>query len=140
MMYLFHNVYGDADELIDTKPDNVQAVPFGWTDEIEAARNELLTQLNCSVSALPSIVFEIPEKMIVVGVIVNGVMEESLARLPTHYEEIRISDMPKPWNWGDILPIIEDLKISTTPYPGQGEILKWDPTTEKWVPRIAVLP
>jgi len=135
MMYLFHNVYGDADELISTKPNDVQAVPFGWTDEIETARNELLNSLGCTVSCLPSIVFEVPEKMVVVGVLVDGVMEESLARMPAHYEEIRIFDMPKPWNWDDILPIIEDLKISTKPYPSNGEILKWDAQAEQWIPK-----
>lgn len=140
MMYLFHNVYGDADELIATKPDDVQAVPFGWTEEIENARNELLSSLSCTVSCLPSIVFEVPEKMVKVGVFVNGVVEESLARMPAHYEEIRIFDMPKPWNWGDILPIIEDVKVSTTPYPSGSELLKWNAESDQWVPKITVLP
>lgn len=136
MMYLFHNVYGDAAELIDTKPNDVQAVPFGWTDEIEAARNTLIASLNCTVSCLPSIVFEVPEKMITVGVLVDGVLEESLARLPAHYEEVRIFDMPKPWNWNDILPIIEGIKISTKPYPSNGQLFTWDIETEEWIPRV----
>jgi hypothetical protein len=131
-MYLFHNVYGDADQLIATKPDDVITVPFGWTDEIEANRNAILTQLNSSVSALPAIIFEVPEKMVVIGVLVDGVMEESLARLPIHYEEIRIADMPKPWNWNDILSIIEDCKISTKPYPDFTKIYRWNIDTLSW--------
>lgn len=140
MIYLFHNVYGDADELIATKPDNVQAVPFGWTDEIEIARNELIASLGCTVSCLPSVVFLVNEKMVVTGVMVNGVMEESLARMPEHYEELRVFDMPKPWNWADILPIIEDLQVSTKPYPPENQLLKWDVESEQWIPKIAVLP
>lgn len=132
MMYLFHNVYGDADELIATKPDNVQAVPFGWTDEIEANRNAILAQVNCSVSTLPALVFEVPEKMVVVGVLVDGVMEDSLARMPAHYEEIRIFDMPKPWNWAAILPIIEGLKVSTMPYPDFKKSYIWNTNTMSW--------
>lgn len=134
-MYLFHNVYGDADELILTKPDDVQAIPFGWTDEIENARNQLINSLNCAVSSLPSIVFEVPEKMAVVGVLVDDVMEESLARLPAHYEEIRIFDLPKPWNWVDILLIIEGLKVSSRPYPSTGSVLQWDSQADQWIPK-----
>lgn len=41
-LYFFHNVYGDEQNLLDTMPANVVAVPVGWTEEVEAARNEIL--------------------------------------------------------------------------------------------------
>ena len=132
--YLFHNVYGDADELIATKPADVVAVPFGWTDEIEANRNAILTSLDRNgVSTLPSVVYQINEKMVETSVFVDGDMQPSLARLPQHYEEIRVFDMPKPWNWTDINNIIADTQISTKPYPDFTKIYRWDIDTLSWV-------
>jgi hypothetical protein len=132
-MYLFHNVYGDAEGLIANKPTDVQCVPFGWTEEIETARNELIVQLNCTVSCLPSLVFLVPEKMVVVGVLVDGVIEESLARFPAHYEELRILDMPKPWSWNTIIPIVQDSLISTKPYPADGKLYNWNKEQLNWI-------
>jgi hypothetical protein len=40
MRYFFYNVYGDAQELIDTLPSDVTAIPFGWSKDIEEARNK----------------------------------------------------------------------------------------------------
>lgn len=139
MMYLFHNVYGDAEGIIANKPEGVQCVPFGWTEEIETTRNQLIAQLGCSVSCLPSLVFPVPEKMVVTGVIVDGIMEESLARLPAHYEELRILDMPKPWSWNTIMPIVQNVAIATKPYPGGSEVFKWDVESEEWVPNVSAL-
>jgi hypothetical protein len=78
--------------------------------------------------------------MVAVGVLVNGVMEESLARLPAHYEELRILDMPKPWSWNTIMPVVQDIIIAAKPYPSIDGSHKWDANTEQWVPKIAVLP
>jgi hypothetical protein len=132
-MYLFHNVYGDAEGLIANKPEGVQCVPFGWTEEIETTRNELIAQLDCTVSCLPSLVFLVPEKMVVVGVLVDEVLEESLARLPEHYEELRILDMPKPWSWNTVLPIVEDTFIATKPYPADGKVYRWNVEQLNWI-------
>jgi hypothetical protein len=130
--YLFHNVYGDADELIATKPNDVVAVPFGWTDEIEANRNAILAQLNCNNSVLPSVIFHVQEKMIEIGVWVDDHMELTMARLPEHYEEIRVFDMPKPWNWTDINNLIADFQMSTKIYPDFKKVYRWNIDTLSW--------
>lgn len=58
MRYLFHNIYGDAQSLLDTLPSDVEAIPFGWDEETETARNNKLAELdNVMVGELPSLVF-----------------------------------------------------------------------------------
>jgi hypothetical protein len=132
--YLFHNVYGDADELIANKPDDVIAVPFGWTDAVEANRNQILANIGRNgVSTLPSVIYEVNEKMIDTAVFVYGNLEHSLAMCPQHYEEIRVFDMPKPWNWTDINNIIADTQLSTKPYPDFTKKYRWDVPTLSWI-------
>ena len=59
MRYLLHNIYGDADDLIASAPDDVTCVPFGWDAETEAARNALLADLGVAgVSGLPALLVE----------------------------------------------------------------------------------
>ena len=59
MRYLLHNIYGDADDLIASAPDDVISVPFGWDAATEAARNDLLAQLGLSgVSGLPCLLYQ----------------------------------------------------------------------------------
>ena len=43
MRYFFHNIYGDANDLIASKPQDVQAIPFGWDEQSELGRNQLLS-------------------------------------------------------------------------------------------------
>ena len=58
MRYLFHNIYGDAQSLLDTLPSDVEAIPFGWDEETETARNNKIAELNnVVVGELPSLVF-----------------------------------------------------------------------------------
>lgn len=76
-------------------PDDVVEVPFGWTPEIEAERNNLLTELGLTgVSALPCLVFHVEEKTVL-----NGDEEHVI---PAHWRELRISDLDKPWTWDKI--------------------------------------
>ena len=44
--YLFHNIYGDAQNLIDTLPADVEAIAWGWDVATETAREEKLAELN----------------------------------------------------------------------------------------------
>ena len=37
--YFFHNIYGDAQNLIDTAPEDVICIPAGWSPEAETNRN-----------------------------------------------------------------------------------------------------
>jgi len=55
-IYLFHNVYGDAHDLINYAPENVECIPFGWTEEEENYRNSMIEQLNVGISVLPTVV------------------------------------------------------------------------------------
>ena len=58
MRYLFHNIYGDAQSLLDTLPSDVEAIPFGWDEETETARNNKIVELdNVAIGELPSLVF-----------------------------------------------------------------------------------
>ncbi len=58
MRYLFHNIYGDAQSLLDTLPSDVEAIPFGWDEETETARNNKMAELNnVVVGELPSLVY-----------------------------------------------------------------------------------
>ena len=55
MRYLFHNIYGDAQSLLDTLPSDVEAIPFGWDEETETARNNKIVELdNVAIGELPS--------------------------------------------------------------------------------------
>lgn len=80
MRYLFHNIYGDADELITTKPNDVVCIPFGWSTEIEEERNKKMQEINLVVSGLPSLCYLENDK----------------------YKEFRIDELSKPWTWESI--------------------------------------
>jgi hypothetical protein len=121
-----------ADELIATKPADVIAVPFGWTEDVEANRNTILAQLSCNTSVLPSVIFHVQEKMVDIGVWVDDHVELTMTRLPEHYEEIRVFDMPKPWNWTDINNIIADTQTSTKSYPDFKKVYRWNIDTLSW--------
>lgn len=97
--YLFHNIYGDATELINTKPDDVILVPFGWSPDIENTRNFLLQELNLTgVSCLPSLIFWCPARTITVFN-QNG---SSVVNIPEKWEEVAVGYLPQPWTWQQI--------------------------------------
>lgn len=99
-IYLFHNVYGDADELILTAPENVIAIPYGWDEETEINRNSFLSEMNFYASCLPSVAFWVNETVIPEQQTEDSFFAETI--IPAHWQEIRVEDMPKPWNWNDI--------------------------------------
>lgn len=105
MRYFFHNIYGDAQELLDTLPADVQAVPFGWTPDVEDARNQLLSQLNATVSDLPSVLFLRPAH--IKQFLIDGQMTD--VQVPEAWNEIRVGDMSKPWTWQAIDQAITDI-------------------------------
>lgn len=77
MRYLFHNVYGDADALVTSAPDDVTCVPFGWDADTEQARNVLLDMLGRSVPALPWLLSD------------DG-------------QDVPVALLPQPWSWQQI--------------------------------------
>ena len=99
MRYFFHNIYGDADELIASKPQDVEAVPFGWDEESETNRNRILSELNSSVSCLPSLIYWRNEYSY------DSVDENNqpvTITVPAHWEEIRVAEIERPWTWDKI--------------------------------------
>jgi hypothetical protein len=90
--YFFHNVYGDADELLATKPDDIIAVPFGWDGITEDYRNSLLLQLNAVVSCLPCVIYWKEETSYTDS---DGVTTV----IPAHWHEYRFEQEDKPWTW-----------------------------------------
>lgn len=100
MRYLFYNVYGDANELIASKPDDVIAVAFGWEPEIEQERNRIINELGIGVSTLPSLIYFVEEYIDIIS-------EPQPVTIPAHWEELRISDLPKPWTWEQIEEVVE---------------------------------
>jgi hypothetical protein len=98
--YLFHNIYGDADNLIANKPGNVILVPFGWDEETESNRNAILNELGASVTCLPSVLF-FGKEYVAYG-------ENDVERIePAKWEEVRVGTLEKPWNWDDINACIQ---------------------------------
>lgn len=93
--YLFHNIYGDANDLIANKPDNVILVPFGWDEETENVRNSLMKELNLNITSLPSLAFWGKSYEYVTG-------RNVTISYPQQWEEVRIGTLEKPWNWSDI--------------------------------------
>lgn len=55
--YFFHNIYGDAQTLLDTLPSDVVAVPAGWSPEAESNREEYTTALGQSPNAYPTVFY-----------------------------------------------------------------------------------
>ncbi len=100
MTYLFHNLYNEEADLIASAPENVECIPFGWSEEAENYRNLKLEEIGIGVSSLPSVIAWRNEY----NVEVEGVTMTVLA----HWEEIRLSDIEKEnWNWAYINSIIE---------------------------------
>lgn len=97
--YLFHNVYGDANELIATEPESVVTVAWGPDEQTEAHRNEMIAELGITPSTLPSLIFWMPFKQI--WTYINN--EPYLQDVPAHWAEVRVADLPKPWNWQEII-------------------------------------
>lgn len=128
MKYLFHNIYGDANDLISTKPDDVILVPYGWDENTEMKRNEILAQLNLSgISGLPCYVFQHPAYKELIPERVNKefnldengniiydengyptftnnetIIPADIISLPEGYLEVPIFRLEKPWSWEEI--------------------------------------
>ena len=95
---LIHNIYGDADHLIVSAPEDVVCIARSWTPEAEASLRELMdAQGVASISCLPAFLFRHDE----------GIYE------------IRVADLPTPWTWDDIFDARDALidRIDNPPDP-----------------------
>jgi hypothetical protein len=110
-IYFFHNVYGDEQDLIEKLPDNVVAVPFGWTPEIEENRNNILSEIGQNASTIPCIFVYIHEHYADKSFFptIESLSEnDSRKSMQEHlvlakWTQFDILSMPKPWTWIDIL-------------------------------------
>lgn len=93
--YFFHNVYGDADNLLATLPSDVIPVPFGWDPETEQKRNSIIAQLNCTVSCLPSLVYWVNESSSIDR-------DGNTFTIPGHWKEFRFEFENQPWSWDSV--------------------------------------
>ena len=102
-IYLFHNIYGDADELLKTKADNVIAIPAGWTEELETARNNMLAELNIGIGQYPAVVFWKKEQF-VPKMFVGTEKETKEYYTDAKWDDIPVGDWPQEdWTWDKIL-------------------------------------
>lgn len=86
MKYLIHNIYGDADELIASAPNDIECIPRGWSAEEESLLASRLSSAQLSgVSCLPALLEWLPEY--------------------NTWIETRIADISTPWNWSIILDV-----------------------------------
>ena len=93
--YFFYNIYGDADDLLASKPSDVIPVPFGWDPATEAYRNQLLSELGVVVSCLPSLIYWVEESTQLDS---TG---DSI-QVPAHWKEFRFELDCKPWSWSQL--------------------------------------
>lgn len=115
-IYLFHNIYGDADDLIANKPSDCITVPAGWDEAAEANRNQVIASLSGfkGFSCLPSVVYFQPAyQLTLIDTFKN---ETEIKELGNLWTEIRVEDMPKPWNWTEIMAIIDSDKNRTVTF------------------------
>ena len=102
-LYFFYNVYGDADELFRTKPENVIAVPAGWSEELETARNNILAELNQSISHYPGVIFWKKEQL-VPKKFVGTDKETKEYYTDAKWDIIPVGDwLQEEWTWDKIL-------------------------------------
>jgi hypothetical protein len=94
--YFFHNVYGDAAELLVTKPADVIAVPFGWDEATEMRRNQILQEIGAGVSGLPSLLTWVDASTVTAP---NG----TVVSFPARWVEYRFDAQEKPWSWEKVV-------------------------------------
>ena len=105
MRYLFHNIYGDAQSLLDTLPSDVEAIPFGWDEETETVRNNKIAELNnVVIGELPSLVFwrEAWDSSFEI----DG--ETTTVNNPACWWPVNFSELEGDWKWAKMEKYIKD--------------------------------
>lgn len=105
MKYFFHNIYGDAQTLIDTAEEDVIVIPFGWTEEIEQRRNQIINEIGVTPSSLPSVVYYKIEQEI-------HHPDGTITIEPAQYREFVVDTLDKPWTWKKIDAKISEANVS----------------------------
>lgn len=105
-VYLFHNIYGDADGLIQLAPEHIILVPFGWDEDTENNRNAIIEELGVIPSCLPSIVAWKKEESLPIVVTQEGIEVDGLIK-EAHWEELRLGKFPRYlWNWTHVMALL----------------------------------
>jgi hypothetical protein len=94
--YFFYNVYGDSEELLASKPDDVIAVPYGLNEEAEYARHLLIARTGIIITYIPSIFTEVTDE--------DG---------KTSWKEFRFEHKIKPWSWDQVNDVVEVVPEAT---------------------------
>jgi hypothetical protein len=111
--YLFHNIYGDAQELIDTSPNNVVPIPFGWVKSVEEYRNLVLNEMNTSIGELPAVCFWLDQYEYTR--FDEEYQKDVIETIPAHWETLNIPrHINKPWTWDKINETIQNWDIYKT--------------------------
>lgn len=101
--YLFHNIYGDAQTLIDTKSNDVIVVPFGWDQQTESIRDSMLNLLKVNVASLPAVVVWREEY-----IVTSPHPDDAPKTMPAGWFVLHLNDVPQSdWNWSQIQSIID---------------------------------
>lgn len=113
LFYFFHNVYGDVDSLLSSKPSNVVSIPFGWTQAVEENRQSVLTNLNATVSELPSLAFWVDQyEFERFDIVYNENVKENVN---AHWEVLSIPrGVEGTWTWEKIQSKIDTWKANKT--------------------------
>lgn len=113
LFYFFHNVYGDVDSLLSSKPSNVVSIPFGWTQAVEENRQSVLTTLNATVSELPSLAFWVDQyEFERFDIVYNENVKENVN---AHWEVLSIPrGIEGTWTWEKIQSKIDTWKANKT--------------------------
>lgn len=101
--YFFHNVYGDAQTLLETKPDDVVSIAWGYDENTETIRNNYINDLGISPSCLPSLIYFKPSWD------EETYIAEQLTTIthPASWIELRFKEISKNnWKWEYINSII----------------------------------
>ena len=109
--YLFHNVYGDADNLINTAPNDVECIPAGWSVEIETARNDKINLLGIGgVQGYPCLVYWEDAKTVTYTVPDGPNVGQTITRtVAAGWKTLGIYGEGKEnWTWTDILNNINE--------------------------------
>lgn len=109
--YLFHNIYGDSDNLINTAPNDVVLVPAGWSQEAETNRNNYIDLLGIGgVQGYPCIVYWEDEKEVSFTPDEGPDAGTTFTRtVPAGWKALGIYGNGKEdWTWTDILNNINE--------------------------------
>jgi len=99
-IYLFYNVFGDANELLKTKPNSVTAVSFGWDKETESKCDAVLDEIDLQVSSVPCIAYWDEHRTV-------PNLDGSTYTFEPHWRMAAFDHDAKPWSWNQMNQILQ---------------------------------